>query len=88
MTTWSLTLQQALHSCCAQVVAWAARRALWPAQVTANWAVRNVFGKDAASPVEDLTPYFYTDVRDDWRSQLVIVAINNRETPCASHHGA
>lgn len=54
------------------------------AQVTANWAVHSVFGKDSASPIEDLTPYLYTDARDEWRTQLVIVAKNNRETPCAS----
>jgi hypothetical protein len=52
------------------------------AQVTANWAVLNIFGKDKASPIEDLTHFFYSDERSDWRQQLVIVARNNRETPC------
>jgi hypothetical protein len=55
---------------------------LCSAQVTANWAVLNIFGKDKASPIEDLTPFYYTDARSDWHQQLVIVARNNRETPC------
>lgn len=62
----------------------------WPGvcsyvQVTANWAVLSIFGKDKATPIEDLTPFYYTDARDDWSQQLVIVARNNQDTPCLPH---
>lgn len=53
------------------------------AQVTANWGVQNIFSKDSEKPIENLTPYFFRDERDDWQTQLVVVAKNNRETPCS-----